>query len=54
MSMIFGVRNLAKEFGVKPVTIYRWINNGMPYHQLSEKKRAFDLDEIKEWIKTKK
>lgn len=53
MSMIFGVRNLAKEFGVKPVTIYRWINNGMPYHQISEKKRAFDLDEIKEWVKSK-
>lgn len=51
MNIIFGVRNLAKEFNVQPMTIYRWIEAGMPYHQISPKKKAFDLEEIKEWIK---
>lgn len=51
--LIFGVRKLAKELGVTPITVYRYIEKGMPYKQISEKKRAFDMDEIKTWINEK-
>lgn len=55
MNLIFGVRKLAKELGLNPSTIYRWMaNSDFPYIQISEKKKAFDLDEIREWINKKK
>lgn len=51
MNLIIGVRKLAKEIGVNPCTIYRWIDTEQfPYIQLTEKKKAFDVEEVKEWI----
>lgn len=55
MNLIFGVRKLAKELGVNPCTIYRWMeSSNFPYIQITEKKRAFDLNEVKEWINSRK
>lgn len=45
-----GVRALAKELGVKEVTIYRWIEKGMPYSQISDRKKVFDREEVKAWL----
>lgn len=55
MNLIVGVRKLAKELGVNPCTIYRWIESeNFPYIQLTEKKKAFDVDEVKSWINNRK
>ena len=54
MNLIFGVRKLAKELGLNPSTIYRWMaNSDFPYNQLCEKKNENDLQEIRERINNK-
>lgn len=55
MNLIFGVTKLAKELGVNPCTIYRWMESeNFPYIQVTERKRAFDIDEVKAWINNKR
>lgn len=49
--MIVGVNAMAREIGVSRETLYRYMKNGLPYHQISKKKRAFDLEEVKKWLK---
>lgn len=54
MSYIIGVKKLAELLGVNRRTIYRYIDLGMPYKSISEYKKAFDLEEVKEWIGERK
>lgn len=49
--MILGAKALAEKLGVSRETLYRYMKKGMPYHQLSQKKRVFDLNEVENWLK---
>lgn len=49
--IIMGVTALAKKIGVSRVTVYQYMDKGMPYHRISEKKIAFDYDEVLAWVK---
>ena len=55
MELINGVRKLARELGVNPSTIYRWIEKeNFPDIQVGDKKRAFDPEDVRAWIDSKK
>lgn len=50
MKYIIGVKKLADELGISRETLYRYMKNGLPYHIISERKRAFDVEEVKIWL----
>lgn len=49
--IIYGVDKMAAYLGVSRFTVYKLINKGMPYIQISEKKRAFYLEDVTTWLK---
>lgn len=53
MKYIIGVNKLADELGISRETLYRYMKKGLPYHCISERKRAFDVEEVKVWLKRK-
>lgn len=53
MKYIIGVNKLAEELGISRETLYRYMKKGLPYHLISQRKRAFDVDEVKIWLKRK-
>ena len=53
LKYIIGVNKLAEELGISRETLYRYMKKGLPYHCISERKRGFDLEEVKIWLKGK-
>lgn len=53
MKYIIGVNKLAIELGISRETLYRYMKKGLPYHSISERKRGFDLEEVRVWLKRK-
>ena len=51
--MIIGANNLSNKLGVSRETIYKYCKDGMPYIQISERKRAFKMEDIEKWLKKK-
>lgn len=51
MKVIIGVKKMAEVLGVSRETLYRYMKDGLPYIQLSSKKRAFDVEKVNKWIK---
>lgn len=51
MGIIIGTKKMADMLGVSRETLYRYMKDGLPYIQLSSKKRAFEIDKVNEWIK---
>ena len=52
--IIIGSKELAKYLGYDVRTVYRWCENGMPYTQITKKKRAYNLDQIEAWLSSNK
>lgn len=50
MKYIIGVKKLADELGISRETLYRYMKKGLPYHAISEKKRMFQIEEVKKWL----
>ncbi len=50
MKYIIGVKKLAEELGISRETLYRYMKKGLPYHNISEKKRMFEVEEVKNWL----
>lgn len=44
---------LSQVLNVSRQSIYKWRKEGMPFYKIGTAVR-FDLDEIREWLKTKK
>lgn len=44
---------LAEVLNISRQTIFRWRKEGMPFYKISKSVR-FDLEEIREWLQTKK
>lgn len=47
-------KELAKELGVSPRTLWRWIDKGMPHVMEYKGLRPimkFDIEQVKEWLK---
>ena len=45
---------IAKIYGVSPVTVYRWAERGCPhkiYEQGTRYGKEFDLEQVKSWVK---
>lgn len=51
--MVIGATNLAKELGISRITVYVYIKQGMPHYRKSANKIVFDIEEVKEWLKTR-
>jgi len=49
--------SLAKELSVSPMTVYRWMDHGIPYTYERIGNRSalkFDLKEVDQWIEKQK
>lgn len=46
-------KQLAEKLQVTGETIYRWRNDGMPHHRISERTIRYDLEKVLEWRKLK-
>lgn len=50
---IVNLKELSNQLGCSPNHIYKLINLGMPYHQLSPKSRRYYVtEEVTEWLKS--
>lgn len=50
MNIVIGVKALADVLGVNRRTVYNYIKLGLPYHQVSKCKKAFNVDEVVAWL----
>ena len=50
-NIILGATALARMLKVSRVTLYTYIKKGLPCHRISQKKLAFDVEEVNSWFK---
>lgn len=49
--LIIGTHNLAKELMISRETVYRYCNEGMPFIQINNRRRGYELKKIEQWLK---
>lgn len=56
MPDLLSVREIANYFGVHTVTVYRWIQQGLPNKRIgaAAKTIRFDIDEVNQWMQEQK
>lgn len=52
MNQLLTVKDMTQKFKVTPVTIYKWIKEGMPSLKIN-KARRFDEGAVMDWVNQK-
>ena len=53
MERLVSRKEIEEFLGVSRVTVFRLMKEGMPRHKLGYRTIRFDIEEVREWLKTR-